>query len=143
FVDFRNGEGITKLVFAPEMMGFGDLPKSAHATSQTVRSEWVIGIRGTVNGRGANKNPKLPTGEIEVHACELGIFNRADTPPFEITDVTNTAEEQRLAYRSLDLRRRPFQHTLRARHRTKKITRRYLDEHGIVELDTSVMVKYT
>ena len=143
FVDLRDREGITQVVFDPEMTGFGDLPKKSHEASQALRGEWVIGIRGTVNSRGTNKNPRLATGEIEVHVCELGIFNRADTPPFEITDVTNTAEEKRLEYRYLDLRRRPLQHTLRVRHRINQVTRRYFDENGFLELETPVMVKYT
>ena len=143
FVDLRDREGITQIVFDPALAGFGDLPKKSHDAAQALRSEWVIGIRGTVVSRGTNKNPKLATGEIEVRVAELGVFNRADTPPFEITDQTNTAEEKRLEYRYLDLRRRPLQHTLRVRHRINQITRRYFDENGFLELETPVMVKYT
>ena len=86
FVDLRDREGITQLVFDPNTKGHGDAPVAAYTTAQTLRSEWVIGIRGLVVGRGSNKNARLPTGEIEVHVLELTVFNRADTPPFELAD---------------------------------------------------------
>jgi aspartyl-tRNA synthetase len=143
FVDLRDREGITQLVFDPERKGFGDLPKLAHDAAQTLRSEWVIGVRGLVVSRGTNRNPRLATGEIELHAVELTIFNRADTTPFEITDSIETSEEKRLTHRYLDLRRAPMQRTLRIRHRINQTTRRYFDEKGFLELETPVMVKYT
>ena len=143
FVDLRDREGITQVVFDPELGGHGDLPRAAHDLAQSLRSEWVIGVRGVVLGRGANKNPRLPTGEIEVHAIELTVFNKADTPPFEIKDEIDTSEEKRLQYRYLDLRRAPLQRTLRVRHRINQVTRRFLDSQGFLELETPVMVKYT
>jgi aspartyl-tRNA synthetase len=143
FVDLRDREGITQLVFDPDRKGYGDAPKSAYATAQTLRGEWVIGVRGLVVSRGTNKNPRLPTGEIEVHVIELSVFNRADTPPFELTDSIDTSEEKRLQYRYLDLRRAPLQKSLRVRHRINQTTRRYFDEQGFLELETPVMVKYT
>jgi aspartyl-tRNA synthetase len=143
FVDLRDREGVTQLVFDPELGGFGELPKAAYAVAQSLRSEWVIGVRGIVKSRGANKNPKLPTGEIEVHGVELVVFNKADTPPFEIKDELDTAEEKRLQYRYLDLRRAPLQRTLRVRHRIHQVTRRYFDDQGFLELETPFMVKYT
>src|SRR5436190_17433377 len=66
FVDLRDREGITQLVFDPNLKDFGDDPKKAYELAQTVRTEWVIGVRGKVVGRGSNKNPRLPTGEIEI-----------------------------------------------------------------------------
>jgi aspartyl-tRNA synthetase len=96
-----------------------------------------------VKGRGANKNPRLPTGEIEVHGFELSVFNKADTPPFEIADAIDTGEEKRLEHRYLDLRRAPLQKTLRVRHRINQVTRNYFDSKGFLELETPVMVKYT
>jgi aspartyl-tRNA synthetase len=143
FVDLRDREGITQLVFDPELSGHGDLPRLAHDLAQHVRGEWVIGVRGVVESRGTNKNPRLPTGEIEVRAIELGVFNKADTTPFEVKDDIDTGEEKRLQYRYLDLRRAPLQRTLRVRHRINQVTRRYFDEHGFLELETPVMVKYT
>jgi aspartyl-tRNA synthetase len=93
--------------------------------------------------RGTNKNPKLPTGEIEVRGVELSVFNKSETPPFEIAESIDTGEEKRLQYRYLDLRRAPFQRTLRVRHRMNQVVRRYFDESGFLELETPVMVKYT
>jgi aspartyl-tRNA synthetase len=143
FIDLRDREGITQIVFDPELSGHGDTPKQAHDTARALRSEWVVGIRGVVMSRGANKNPKLPTGDIEVHAAEMTVFNKAETPPFEIAEEIDTGEERRLQYRYLDLRRAPFQRTLRVRHRMNQTVRRYFDEHGFLELETPVMVKYT
>jgi aspartyl-tRNA synthetase len=143
FVDLRDREGITQVVFDPERAGHGDMPKRAHELAQSLRSEWVIGVRGIVVSRGANKNPKLDTGEIEVHAVEFAVFNKADTPPFEIADAIETGEEKRLQYRYLDLRRAPLQRTLRVRHRTHQVTRSYFDAAGFLELETPVLVKYT
>jgi len=143
FVDLRDREGVTQLVFDPDTKGHGDAPRAAYAAAQALRSEWVIGIRGFVTSRGGNKNARLPTGDIEVHVVEMTVFNRADTPPFELADSIDTSEEKRLQYRYLDLRRAPLQKTLRVRHRINQTTRRYFDEHGFLELETPVMVKYT
>ena len=143
FIDLRDREGITQLVFDPDLAGHGDGPRAAHDLARALRSEWVVGVRGVVKSRGSNKNPKLPTGDIEVHGIELGVFNKSETTPFEITDVSETSEEKRLEYRYLDLRRAPLQKTLRVRHRIHQATRRYFDEQGFLELETPVMVKYT
>ncbi len=143
FVDLRDREGITQLVFDPDLKGHGALPKQAYGLAQSLRSEWVIGVRGLVVGRGTNVNPRLATGEIEVRAIELAVFNKADTTPFEIADAIDTSEEKRLTHRYLDLRRTPLQRTLRVRHRINQATRRYFDENGFLELETPVMVKYT
>lgn len=143
FVDLRDREGITQIVFDPDLSGHGDAPKTAYALAQSLRSEWVIGVRGVVVSRGANVNPKLPTGEIEVHAIELTVFNKSETPPFEITAESETAEEKRLQHRYLDLRRAPLQKSLRVRHRINQTVRRYFDDAGFLELETPFMVKYT
>jgi aspartyl-tRNA synthetase len=143
FIDLRDREGITQLVFDPEMQGHRDLPKAAHEGARSLRSEWVVGVLGVVKGRGENKNPRLPTGDIEVHGVELVVFNKSDTPPFEITDESDTSEEKRLQYRYLDLRRAPLQRTLRVRPRIHQVTRAYFDAQGFLELETPFMVKYT
>jgi aspartyl-tRNA synthetase len=143
FIDLRDREGITQLVFDPELADHGDLPVKAHDLARTLRSEWVIGVRGIVKSRGSNKNPKLATGDIEVVAVELAVFNKSDTPPFEIAESSDTGEEKRLQYRYLDLRRPPLQKALRTRHRINQVVRRYFDEHGFLELETPIMVKYT
>ncbi len=143
FIDLRDREGVTQLVFDPELTGHGELPRAAHENARALRSEWVIGARGIVKSRGANKNAKLPTGDIEVHVIELAVFNKSETPPFEVADDIDTGEEKRLQYRYLDLRRAPLQRTLRVRHRINQVTRRYFDEAGFLELETPIMVKYT
>jgi aspartyl-tRNA synthetase len=143
FIDLRDREGITQLVFDPELGGRGEQPRAAHQIARDLRSEWVIGVRGVVKSRGANKNPKIPTGEIEVHGIELTVFNKSETPPFEIAESIDTGEEKRLQYRYLDLRRAPLQRTLRIRHWINQVTRRYFDEQGFLELETPIMVKYT
>jgi aspartyl-tRNA synthetase len=148
FIDLRDREGLTQVVFDPADA------KEAHELAQALRSEWVIGVRGKVRSRGEQfskkegkmmsaANPKLATGEIEVVVVEATVFNRADTPPFEIVDELDTNEEKRLQYRYLDLRRAPLQKTLRVRHRIHQTTRRYFDDAGFLELETPVMVKYT
>jgi aspartyl-tRNA synthetase len=143
FVDLRDREGITQLVFDPELAGHGEAPRAAHDVARSLRGEWVIGVRGVVMSRGANKNPKLVTGDIEVHAIELDVFNKSETPPFSIADEIDTGEEKRLQYRYLDLRRAPLQKTLRVRHHIHQETRRYFDDQGFLELETPVIVKYT
>ena len=143
FVDLRDREGITQLVFDPELVGHAELPVVAHDIARGLRSEWVVGVRGVVKSRGDNKNPKLATGEVEVAVVELTVFNRSETPPFEIADTIDTGEEKRLQYRYLDLRRAPLQRTLRIRHHINQTTRRYFDEQGFLELETPIMVKYT
>jgi aspartyl-tRNA synthetase len=143
FIDLRDREGITQIVFDPELGGHGELPVKAHELARELRNEWVIGVRGVVKNRGSNVNAKMPTGEIEVHAVELTVFNKSDTPPFQIAESIDTGEEKRLQYRYLDLRRPPLQKTLRVRHRINQVVRRYFDEQGFLELETPIMVKYT
>src|SRR5271170_3724256 len=143
FIDLRDREGITQLVFDPELSGHGEGPRVAHDAARALRSEWVVGVRGLVKSRGANVNSRIATGAVEVHAVELVVFNKSETPPFEIAETIDTNEEKRLQYRYLDLRRPPLQRTLRVRHRINQVTRSYFDEQGFLELETPVMVKYT
>ncbi len=148
FVDLRDREGVTQVVFDPETS------PDAHAVANQLRSEWVIGIRGVVRSRGEqfskkeNKmvsaaNPNLPTGEVEISVVEATIFNKSETPPFAIEDQSDTREEVRLEYRYLDLRRGPLQRALRQRHRINQATRTYLTEQGCLELETPLLCKYT
>ena len=143
FVDLRDREGITQVVFDPDLAGHGNAPKAAYELAQSLRSEWVIGVRGLVVSRGGNVNAKIPTGEIEIRAIELVVFNKSETPPFEITPDLDTGEEKRLQHRYLDLRRAPLQRSLRVRHRINQTVRRYFDDAGFLELETPFMVKYT
>jgi aspartyl-tRNA synthetase len=146
FIDLRDREGITQLVFDPNHPPEGadvELVKQSHALADSMRSEWVIGIRGVVRSRGKNVNPKLPTGEIEIGVIEAVVFNKAETPPFPISDDIPTKEEVRLQYRYLDLRRPKMQQILKVRHQINQVTRRYFDDNGFYELETPFMVKYT
>src|SRR3954452_10458019 len=79
FFDLRDRDGITQVVFDPTIEGHGPLPKEAYERAQSVRAEGGIGGRGIVISRGGNKNPKLPTGDIEVRAVEMTVFNKSDT----------------------------------------------------------------
>ncbi|MGO9065134.1 MAG: aspartate--tRNA ligase [Myxococcaceae bacterium] len=137
FIDLRDREGLTQVVFEP------DIDVEAHAQSGALRLEYCIGIQGEVASRGANINPKMHTGEIEVRATALTIFNRSEPVPFAIEDSVDTTEEKRLAYRYLDLRRRPLQNTLVKRSRINSLTRQYLVDEGFLELETPFLGRYT
>src|SRR5262249_32461108 len=101
------------------------------------------GVRGVVVSRGGNVNPKLATGEIEGHVGEATVFNRAETPPFEITDEIDTREEGRPEYRYLDLRRAPLHQKLIPRSKINQAARSYLSGEGCIELETPFMVRNT
>ncbi len=137
FIDLRDRAGITQVVFE------ADAGKEIHDLAQELRYEYCIGVRGKVVSRGGNVNPRLVTGEIEVHADKLSIFNRSETPPFLIEDKIDTAEEKRLHYRYLDLRRPPLQQTLIKRSQMNAVTRQTLNRLGFLELETPYLVKYT
>lgn len=137
FIDLRDRTGIVQIVFEEEDGA------AVHKLADSLRQEWVVGVVGTVRTRGDNVNPNLATGEIEVVGQRLVVFNRSKTPPFEVSDEVNTAEEKRLAYRYIDLRRPVIQRNLITRARLNHIARRVLVEHGFIELETPYMVKYT
>jgi aspartyl-tRNA synthetase len=137
FIDLRDRAGLTQVVFEE------DAGKELQELAHELRHEYCIGIRGKVVSRGANVNPKLATGEVEVHVSEAQIFNRSETPPFLIEDRIDTAEEKRLEYRYLDLRRPAVQRPLLIRSRMNAVTRRVLEERGFLELETPFLVKYT
>ena len=137
FIDLRDREGITQVVFDPQVA------PEAHTDAGDLRSEWVLAVQGRVRSRGANKNPKLPTGDIEVVGYRLEIFSRAQTPPFQIEDRIDTSEEIRLKHRYLDLRRPTLQRNLQWRHRFNQIVRNALDEQGFLELETPFLIKST
>ncbi len=138
FIDLRDREGVTQLVFNPETQ-----PK-AHELAKTARDEWVIAAEGVVQPRGDGmENPKLPTGQIEIAVKELEILNIARTPPFEIDNAEKTNEELRLTSRYIDLRRPKMQHKLHIRHRVTKIVRDYFDKAGFWEIETPMLAKST
>ncbi|ROQ92203.1 aspartyl-tRNA synthetase [Desulfosoma caldarium] len=138
FVDLRDREGITQIVFDPQA------DAAAHEAAHALRSEYVIAVQGTVRQRPEGMaNPKLKTGDIEVLVYALKILNVAKTPPFLIEDDTEVSESVRLKYRYLDLRRPVMQAHLRLRHRAAFLTRNYFAERGFIEVETPVLTKST
>jgi aspartyl-tRNA synthetase len=137
FVDMRDREGRTQVVFRPEERP--DVAAAAH----TLRNEDVAQIAGKVARRvDGTQNPKLATGEIEVVASSLNILNRSEILPFPLdSEVGN--EDLRLAHRYLDLRRPSLVRNLKARHIVAKVTREYLDRHGYLEIETPILSKST
>jgi len=137
FIDLRDREGLTQVVFRPEENA--QLAKQAH----TLRGEDVIQVSGRVAARPAGtENPNLATGEIEIIPSELKILNRADDLPFPI-DAEPHNEDLRMTHRYFDLRRSRFSRNLRLRHRAAKATRDYLDSQGFVEVETPILSKST
>ena len=137
FVDLRDREGLTQVVFRPEENA--ELAKQAHK----LRSEDVIQVSGRVAPRvPGTENQKLATGDIEVIPSELHILNRADDLPFPI-DAEVHNEDLRLMYRYYDLRRPRLARNLQVRHRIAKATRDYLDSQGYVEVETPILSKST
>ncbi|MBI4477294.1 MAG: aspartate--tRNA ligase [Acidobacteria bacterium] len=136
FIDLRDRDGITQIVVRDD--------ESRLERAKEIRSEYVVGVRGTVQRRSAEtRNPKLATGDIEIVAAEIRILNEARTPPFSIADDTTVSEDIRLRYRYLDLRRPAMQANLRLRHRIAQAIRRYFDAQGFCEIETPVLTKST
>jgi len=144
FIDLRDRDGITQVVYDlpdnpndPDQVALYDL-------AQSLRNEWVISIAGTVRHRGPERiNPKLPTGQIEVLGNKLTVLNRSDPVPFEPDEFTEVAEDTRLKYRFVDIRRPQMTRALRLRHRICKSMRDSLDEAGFVEVETPFLTKST
>src|SRR5215467_16210875 len=137
FIDLRDREGLTQVVFRPEENAA--LAKQAHA----LRGEDVIQVSGRVAARlPGTENPNLATGEIEIIPSELKILNRADDLPFPI-DAEPHNEDLRMTNRFYDLRRARFARNLRLRHLAAKATRDYLDTQGYVEVETPILSKST
>jgi aspartyl-tRNA synthetase len=138
FIDLRDRYGLTQVVFDP------DICSQAHKKAESVRSEWVLKISGTVKKRMSGMtNSSLPTGEIEVFVEELSILNDAKTPPFELDTEKEVREDLRLEYRYLDLRREKMQQNLILRHKMTRVIRQYFDENGFLEIETPILVKGT
>ncbi|MCB2264103.1 MAG: aspartate--tRNA ligase [Candidatus Thiosymbion ectosymbiont of Robbea hypermnestra] len=138
FVDLRDREGLVQVVFDP------DRPEIFRLAEQ-IRSEYVLHVRGRVRPRPeGTENPDLATGEIEVLALDLTVLNAAGTPPIQLDEHgQDAAEEIRLRYRYLDLRRPEMQERLRTRGRITGALRRFLDDHGFLDLETPILTKST
>ncbi|MDF1590596.1 MAG: aspartate--tRNA ligase [Desulfobacterales bacterium] len=138
FVDLRDREGITQVVFNPEVN------EQVHAKAHAIRNEFVIGVRGRVDNRPEGMiNPNLKTGEIEVTVSELKLLNEAKTPPFLIEDAVDVSEMVRLKYRHIDLRRNQFQQNLMMRHKAAMSVRQFLNGRGFLDIETPFLTRST
>ena len=140
FIDLRDRSGICQVVI--------DRGKGADdatiAAAKECRGEFVVQIEGAVAARAeSSRNAKLPTGDVELVASAITILNRADTPPFAIEDDTDAAEELRLEYRYLDLRRTSLTRNLMLRHKVTFAVRDYMNENGFLEIETPILTKST
>ena len=138
FIDLRDREGKTQIVFNNEF-----LSEKVLEEVQKLKSESVIRVVGEVKER-SNKNPNIPTGDIEVFAKEIEILNACDTLPFQISGIDdNLSENMRLTYRYLDIRRSKMINNLKMRHRMIMSIRNYMDQAGFLDVDTPVLTKST
>ncbi|WP_214797845.1 MULTISPECIES: aspartate--tRNA ligase [unclassified Exiguobacterium] len=136
FIDLRDRTGIVQVVVRPEN-------EAVHQLAETIRSEFVLDVKGTVLER-ENKNPNMPTGNIEVIASEINILNAAKMTPIPIGDeAENVSEDLRLKYRYLDLRRPALQETFRLRSKTSNTIRNFLTEEEFLEVETPILTKST
>ena len=137
FIDVRDRAGITQVVFDKD-------DEALMAKAKRLRSEYVVGVAGRVRRRSADTvNPKLATGDVEVIVRQLTILNEARTPPFPVADETPVAEEVRLKYRYLDLRRPRLRDNMVLRHRLTSAIRRYFDANDFLEIETPILNKST
>ena len=138
FIDLRDREGKTQIVFNNEL-----LSEKVLEEVQKLKSESVIKVVGEVKER-SNKNPNIPTGDIEVFAKEIEILNACDTLPFQISGIDdNLSENMRLTYRYLDIRRNKMINNLKMRHRMIMSIRNYMDQAGFLDVDTPILTKST
>lgn len=136
FVDLRDRYGITQLVFNM------DINKDLCLKARNLGREYVIKVTGQVAER-SNKNPNIPTGDIEIITTELIVLSSSETPPFTIITDTDGGDELRMKYRYLDLRRDLLKNNLMLRHRMAQETRKYLDGQGFLEIETPMLIKST
>lgn len=139
FVDLRDREGIVQVVFNPAFS------EEALKIAETVRSEYVVEVQGTVTKRDPETvNPKIKTGQVEVQVTNIKVINKSETPPFSINEKNvNVDENIRLKYRYLDLRRQELAQTFKMRHQITRSIRQYLDDEGFFDIETPVLTKST
>lgn len=133
FVDLRDRYGITQLLFSES---FNDA-----LDNNPLGREYVIQATGRVVER-SNKNPKIPTGDIEIEVTDFKILNKSAVPPFTIEDETDGGDELLMKYRYLDLRRQPLRRNLDLRYRVNRAVRNYLDAQGFLEIETPFLIKF-
>ena len=136
FIDLRDRYGITQLVVD------GEASESLQELATSLGREFVLQVKGIVVER-QSKNPKMPTGDIEITVKDIKVLNKAQTPPFTIEENSDGGEDLRAHYRYLDLRRPPLQRALALRHRLAQEIRNYLDKEGFMEIETPYLIKST
>ena len=136
FIDLRDRSGYVQLAFDDST------DAALFEKANGCRNEFVLSATGTVRIR-SSINPDIPTGEVEIFVEQLKILGESETPPFEIVDDCKTAEDIRLKYRYLDLRRSNLQRNIMLRHRVAKVTRDYFDENGFIEIETPYLIRST
>ena len=136
FIDLRDRYGLTQIVVEENS------DAEVRETALKVGREWVLQVTGTVLERQA-KNPKMPTGDIEVAATAITVLNEAQTPPFTIEENSDGGDDLRMKYRYLDLRRPPLQRNMILRHKMALEIRRFLDQEGFLEIETPYLVGST
>jgi aspartyl-tRNA synthetase len=145
FFDVRDRSGKTQCLIGKAFWE-GEKDESRHvanvAIASTLRSEFVVSVAGVVRER-SNKNPKIPTGDVEIEVEKIEILNASEVPPFEVKEDTTANEDLRLKYRYLDLRRPSLQAIIAARHKIVKSIRDYFDERGFYEIETPILMKAT
>ncbi|RAU18481.1 aspartate--tRNA ligase [Nitrincola tibetensis] len=137
FLDVRDREGITQVVFDPDR-------DESFKLADSVRNEYVIELRGSVRARPAGtENKDMPTGDIEVLGKELRILNKSDTPPFQLDEHQQVGEDVRLRNRFIDLRRPEIQRKLRFRSQITHYIRNYLENNGFIDIETPILTRAT
>ena len=134
FVDLRDRYGITQLVFAESL--------NAKLDANPLGREFVVQASGVVRER-TNKNPNLPTGDVEIAVSSFNILNKSGVPPFTIQDETDGGDDLRMKFRYLDLRRGPVKRNLELRYAVNRATREYLHQHGFMDIETPFLIKST
>ena len=136
FIDLRDREGLVQIVFDPST-------RASFSVAERVRSEYVLGVKGRVRPRPpGTENPGLSTGAVEILAQGVQILNSAESPPFPLEEE-GVEEETRLRFRYMDLRRPEMQRNIRLRAQVCRILRRFLDEHGFLEIETPMLTRAT
>ena len=138
FIDLRDRSGILQLVFNGETVG-----AEGYKKAESLRSEFVIAVTGTVEKRSAAVNENLKTGDIEVIATDIRILSESETPPFQIEENSQTKDEVRLKYRYLDLRRPDIQKNLMLRSKVAYLMRDFMMKEGFLEIETPMLCKST
>ncbi len=136
FIDLRDRYGITQLVFNM------DIQRELCLEARKLGREFVIQVKGKVTER-SNKNPVMPTGEIEIMVSSLTVLNTSEIPPFTIIRDTDGGDELRMKFRYLDLRRQPLKENIILRHKMTQEVRKYMDSQGFLEIETPVLIKST